>query len=58
MLEEFMSEEEIGFEGKLEEFMSEEIEFQDIDRCEKVELLDEQYIEEGTDREKCTIRSL
>ena len=40
----------------LEEFISEEIEFQDIDRCEEVELLNEQYIEEGIDREKCVIR--
>ena len=36
----------------------EEIEFQDIDRCEKVELLDEQYIEECINREKCAIKSL
>ena len=47
----FMSEEEIECEGKLEGFMSEaEIDFQDIDRCEEVELLDEQCIEEDTEK--------
>ena len=35
----------------------EEIEFRDIDRCKKVELLDEQGIEEYIDREKCATRS-
>ena len=43
----------------LEGFMlEEEIEFQDIDRYEKVELLDGQYIEECINREKCAMKSL
>ena len=46
-------------EGKLEGFMSEEeIEFQDIDICKKVELPHEQGIEECIDRKKCVIRLL
>ena len=43
----------------LEEFMLEkEIGFQDIHRCEEVELLDEQGIEESIDREKCATKSI